>query len=292
MTGQRRYRVLLVSGLAIVAIVLLAAGLPDLQFMPGRSLPGRGGPAEGQEPAFRALPTTERPGLVFLIVGLVAILLLPFAIVQLIRSPELRKKVRRDLVLLILFFALWLALYAPQEVLEGSPTGSSPGPLAEANTLPAVESMLDSTANAPQWLIPLTTWALAVLVTAGLFGVVWFFWRRSHPVASPLEGLAQEAQDALAALEAGADLRDTVMRCYFEMSRVLRERRGIRRAAATTPREFEKQLRQAGLPQTHVERLTTLFERVRYGARIPDEGEERQAVDCLTAIVEVCKGSS
>jgi hypothetical protein len=81
------------------------------------------------------------------------------------------------------------------------------------------------------------------------------------------------------------------MRCYFEMNRILGQQRGLSRSVTMTPREFEQELRGAGLPEADVEQLTRLFESVRYGARIPDKQQERQAVACLTAIAESCTGS-
>ena len=86
--------------------------------------------------------------------------------------------------------------------------------------------------------------------------------------------------------QAGGDLRDAVLRCYRDMSRVLGERQGLARAQSATPREFEAQLAAAGLRDEHIRRLTRLFERVRYGARRADAGEEREALACLTAIVQ------
>jgi hypothetical protein len=132
---------------------------------------------------------------------------------------------------------------------------------------------------------------LAVLLSAGLVGIAWFIWRRSRRPAGPLEQLAQEARQALVALEGGADVQDTVMRCYFEMSRILSEQRGISRSETMTPREFELRLKGAGLPDGDVEQLTRLFESVRYGARVPGEQEERQAAACLRAIAKACKSS-
>ena len=61
-------------------------------------------------------------------------------------------------------------------------------------------------------------------------------------------------------------------------------------AVALNP-ELLRELKAAGLPDTHVQRLTRLFEGVRYGARVANEREERQAVACLTAIVEACTSS-
>ncbi len=167
---------------------------------------------------------------------------------------------------------------------------SSDGSLAPGlfPTLPTAEFV----AAPPAWLVLVTSLILALLLALALAGMVWWIWLRRRRAVHPLAQLAQEAQDALEALQAGGDLKDVVMRCYFEMNRVLREQRGITRPEAMTPREFERQLEQAGLPGEHVRQLTRLFENVRYGAKVPGEREERQAMTCLTAIVEHCRSLS
>jgi len=86
-------------------------------------------------------------------------------------------------------------------------------------------------------------------------------------------------------LEAGGDLKNIVLRCYRDMSRVLSEQRGIERELSMTPREFERQLQAAGLRDEHIQRLTRLFEQVRYGPQQADPQQEREAAACLQAIV-------
>jgi hypothetical protein len=131
----------------------------------------------------------------------------------------------------------------------------------------------------------------ALLVATVLVGLGWFVWRRRRRVVPPLEQLAQQAEEAIEAIQGGADLRDTVMRCYYEMSRVLRQQRGIERHRAMTPREFVAFLGEAGLPTGPVWRLTELFEQVRYGAKAPGQAEEAQALACLETIVEFCRST-
>ncbi len=97
--------------------------------------------------------------------------------------------------------------------------------------------------------------------------------------------MTREAQKTLEELRAGADLREEVIRCYYEMSRILGERQGLRRHQAMTTREFERYLEREGVPGIYIKRLTQLFEMVRYGAKRLGEPEEREAVACLTAIV-------
>jgi hypothetical protein len=90
----------------------------------------------------------------------------------------------------------------------------------------------------------------------------------------------------LAELQSGSDLRDTITRCYADMVRIFSEQRGMGRDKTMTPREFEQRLAAAGLGDMHIQRLTRLFELVRYSQRMPGEREEREAQECLAAIVQ------
>jgi hypothetical protein len=285
-TENRRILGLVFLGLAIVALIILAAGLSDLTFLPGRPLPRFAQPAGGLGD-LPALPGSELLGFLLSAFYVLGILLLPVAIVYVIISPEARKRVVRSLGLLLWLVALFLLMRARPEIfqeLQLQPL-DAPQP-GEFGVAPP-----EFVARFPPWLVVSTALALAALVVAGLVGVGWFVWRRRHPPATPLEQLGQEAQQALDALQAGADIQDTVIRCYLEMSRVLDEHRGLRRAEAATPREFEQQLKEAGLPDAQIEQLTRLFEAVRYGAKVAGEGQQRQAVDCLAGIVQACQRS-
>jgi hypothetical protein len=221
----------------------------------------------------------------YMVVVILAQILLPISIVYLILSPEARKRALKSLggLLWILALLLWVRVRPDFfSELETQPLDRSP---QDGVAAPTVEFVADP----PRWLVLVTALGLAVLVAAALLGIAWFVWRRGRRPESPLERLAREAQDALEALRAGADLRNTIIRCYFEMSRVLREQRGIKREETMTTREFERHLQEVGLPGEHVQQLTRLFEGVRYGDKVPGEHEERQAIACLMAIIEACK---
>ena len=60
--------------------------------------------------------------------------------------------------------------------------------------------------------------------------------------------LANEAQAALDSLDAGGDLRNAVMRCYYEMNRILVTKKGLLRSRWMTAREFETLVVAQGLP--------------------------------------------
>lgn len=281
---RKRQGLLLLLGLAIVALVVLAAGLPDLSFRPGRPLP-RFAQEGGEVGSFFSLPGTEFFAYLLTALYVLGILLLPVAIIYVIISPEARKRVVRSLGLLLWLVALFLLMRARPELfqeLQLQPfEAPSPG---DVGVGPA-----EFVANFPPWLVVTTALGLAGLIVAGLVGVAWVLWRRSHPPLTPLDQLAQEAQRAVDALRAGADVKNTVIRCYMEMSRVLDEQRGLRRAEAATPREFEQQLKEAGLPEAQIGQLTRLFEAARYGAKVADAGQERQAIACLAGIVQACE---
>jgi hypothetical protein len=283
MTTVRRnkLRTLILSGVAIVAIVLLSAGLSELELLPGQpfSLGGAGFEAQGFGPS----PVVEIIMTLGRVLFVLAWLLLPAAIIYLIKSPEFRKRVLKSLLSMLLFLTI---VYLFMRVWSGFDRGqeiqfpgvlSPPEPLSPAPTAEFV-------ADPSQWLVLAASLALAVLLVASLVGIAWFFWRRRRPESS----LGRLARDALQALEAGANLKNTVIRCYFQMARVLDEQRGIRRQQSMTPREFERRLEGEGLPGEPVRQLTRLFEEVRYGTMVPGEREERQAIASLRAIVEAC----
>jgi len=77
-----------------------------------------------------------------------------------------------------------------------------------------------------------------------------------------LELLAQRT------LSAGRDT-NLVLRCYHEMLDLLSQREHVAHAALT-PREFADRLRALGLRSEPIDRLTALFELVRYGHRRSD----------------------
>jgi hypothetical protein len=135
------------------------------------------------------------------------------------------------------------------------------------------------------WLVALVSLVLVALLIAG----IWYFWRRSRPVASPVTALAQAAIESI---QAGGDVQSVVLRCYLEMSEVLGQQRGIERGRAMTPREFAQHLATSGVRDEHIQQLTRLFEGARYGAQPPSSRDEHAAVECLTAIVRAYGGAA
>jgi hypothetical protein len=142
----------------------------------------------------------------------------------------------------------------------------------------------------PPWLGMVISLVIALIIVGVVVGLALLVARRRRSPDTALRQLARSAQDTLDALQDGADLKNAVVRCYLEMSRVVRERRGLQRQADMTPHEFQNELEKAGLPGEPVQQLTRLFEDVRYGDKAPGEREGQQAVACLQAIVAAARG--
>jgi hypothetical protein len=283
---RRRKRLLVfVLSIVIVAMLLLSTGLSGLAFLPGQPFPLGYSPT-GAWGMF-GLHQVKLFEVVFRVLIFIAALILPFSIIYFLVSREARKRVLLDflrlLPILVIVYLLAQrmqpsAFSAEQGLPQGSPDALEGTPVAN------VDAVL------PGWFLSVVSVGLALLVATVLVGLGWFVWRRRR-ADSPLEQLAQQAEEAIEAIQAGADLRNTVMRCYYEMSRVLHQQRGIKRHQAMTPREFVAFLEEAGLPTEAVWRLTELFEQVRYGAKAPGQGEEAQALACLETIVEFCRSA-
>ncbi|UCC61875.1 MAG: DUF4129 domain-containing protein [Anaerolineae bacterium] len=288
MLERRKLWMLLLLGTATAALILLSTALTGLELLPGQPFTLSREPSDSLGGS-KMLPGADILAPLFRAVTIIFGLLLPVFIIYFIVSPEFRKRVLRDLFFMLpLFLIFYLLMHRPPDILEQAEEAQPLGPLAEAFPRAPTPEFV---ATPPQWLVVAANLVLALLVAASVVGAVWLLWHLRRPRVSPLERLAQEAEEAIEAIQAGGDLKNTVMRCYYEMSRVLREQRGIRRQRDTTPREFERQLEQLGLPGERIRQLTRLFEKVRYGAKAVAEDEERQAIACLTAVVEFCRSS-
>ncbi len=211
--------------------------------------------------------------------------ILPLSLIYFIVSPEVRKIIlRRAVAMSLSAYAFFLMMrscgqLSSQELFNFSGVDSA----AQTQTR---ETALALSPQSAIWL----QWA-ANIIFVGLLAVL--FWRalqwwQARPAS--LRGLSAEAGLALDNLSAGADLGDTILRCYLEMNRLVHRRRGLRRKAAATPREFTAELIRSGLPESDVHQLTRLFEMVRYSGRPLGATEGRQAEASLRAIFEAGQG--
>ncbi len=288
---RRQLWILVALGIAVAAILALAASLAQVEFSPGEPFAFGTGmtmrpPPAGMSPDLPPLVRLLLRGLLLLTLAL-----LPFSIFYLIISPEARRRVLQNVIVFGVFLGLIYLLRQQMRFGEQENdflAGLGMRDLAEGA---AARTPAEFNAVAPQWLVILVSFVLAAFVAALSLGLIWAFLNRRRQPEPPdlLVELAEKAEEAREEIEAGGDLRHTVIRCYVEMSRIVRESRGVQRERGATPHEFEEQLRRAGLPGEPVHDLTQLFEEVRYGAKELGPWEGRRAVACLTTIADACR---
>lgn len=286
--------ILVLSGLSILVIIYLIASLGSLDL-------GSAKPfiivQETEALTSAKPPVWNSLGLVIAVYCVFLLIILYFLL-----APEKRKKYFRALAWLLLagiLVFLILSRMRPEnsaspsavetetQALDGSHSGISlsstptntpmPGIVPPIFTLPQVSSRLS------YFIVP-----VVLLVVAGF--LVWLVWRK-RKMGAPYEALAKIARTALDDIEAGKEWGDTILNSYYQMNRAVVDWRGIHRQESMTPAEFADYLVSKNLPGEAVHRLTALFERVRYGDKKSTREEFREAVDCLTAILDYCKGA-
>lgn len=288
-----RYWVLIIGSLALLALIALAASIDLLQLEPGVPLS-----IERLNPlSSMPTPTNNVADWILTAFRILMILfwvMLPFYIVYLIISKEARKRFLRDMammlpILLLLYFLTNsnMGQQAGQEMEGrfGFGEEETTGEVVEPPQLPEFQPP-------PAWVTTVTSITLALLITLIGVAVGYGVWRRAQDRERdrvPLKRIEQQAQDALAAIRAGGDLRETILRCYLDMLQTVEEYKNISRSRDVTPHEFENVLARRGLPREPIHQLTELFEQVRYGGFAPGRAEERAAVAALSAIVSACQ---
>jgi hypothetical protein len=282
MAKHRKFWILVAAAIAIVALFLLSSSLSTVELLPGEPFPWGLFMANSSEvPVY---PVMGDGTLLITIIRIAIIILLPLTILYMIFTKEGRKRALRTLILLLFFMLLMSFVAEKQTDLSGTSnemlTGASP--LEEMPFEPPPEFV-------PGDMRDLTTAlsiGVALVLTVIILTALYILWRRRRLAQDDtLIELAREAREALDEIQTGGSLRNAVIRCYVEMSRVISEKRNIQRGITVTSREFEEHLVKAGLPKMPVQELTRLFEDARYGDHDPAPTEEQRAVTCLSSIV-------
>jgi hypothetical protein len=283
-----KYWIMLVSVLALGALMGLAVGLENIPFRDGQAF----GRSEARTPrpnpidlinAVMSIPLKTQLGIWILFVLL-------FVFIGMLMSPEMRKRLIKIAIrVAITYWALWILFTRYRDVL--AQIGLNLAPLGETPNVPSngEPTPVFTPPQSASWMAYLISFAIVALMIL----VVWklnSIWREMNaPVfISPIHKLAGIARASLRDLSAGRDSTDVIMNCYYRMSDVILDKKHIDRSASMTPSEFAVRLEQAGLPSEAVRRLTRLFESVRYGGHKSDPAAANEAVAYLTTIVHYC----
>ena len=283
-TEQRKLFLFLLFLFILGGIAILSGGLTQLRFQPGKPFPqgapstppGSGGSGHNPQHAWlaEAIQHILYPTALFIGVA---------GVIGAIISPRFRRFLLHQLLpVLILFLIISLLLtffhadrnVAPAHTPAPSPP-AQPAVSGEGYTPPAV--------TPPHWSVILIALGAAIGIVGFGFAVWWRF-QRARPVPIEQDVLAELGEEAGAAVDrirSGANPRDVVIMAYKEMCDILSPR--VENPDYITPREFARRLRTRGMRNEHVDRLTKIFEDVRYGHR---EGPRfaDDAVSCLEEI--------
>ena len=279
MTDRLQRKIILYIGLIVIGIILLAAGLPALEFKPGAPLPGVESVQETTATNLvPSLPETR----VLLKFPLAALFVLVVVLIILYLLKNLQfKKILLLAGLLILIGGLFFLIDQIQlpsaeisaKITQTSESVSSPTPYE-----------FTPVGKPPQNLFIFV--AIGLCVAAAVAITILFF---QSPRKAPKRSLlAEEADLALNAIRNGEDMGDMIIRCYLQMETIVKEEKGIQRNESLTPREFEEQLAENGIPEEQILQLTLLFEKARYGNRESDFEERQLAIECLSSIIQAC----
>jgi hypothetical protein len=283
--AKKKIWLLLTLVTTLVALLTLSAGISLLELDPGANLiPENSSEKSSALPsnldATPSSPNENRVNLLGLLSKILFWGLIPLALLIYLFQPGSKRHIA---VLLVLLIAAIYLMATTSQMLAGVLEEQSPKP----QFTPIPTTLPGTPVSAPAFQQPTSAWAYAIsflilllLAGGGYYG--YHLWRKMNPPAAPLNQVAQEALDSL---DAGAEFKNVVLRCYFQMAKLLKQRQGISRDKAMTPREFEAALTATGLPEQHIHQLTRLFEKVRYSRTAIENEDEKAAIASLQALV-------
>ena len=296
-TKLDKYRILLLISGVLVLLLILASGISNIRMESGNPF----ALTWKQAPPGDSTPLGNGSWILVLIRGIMILIAISIPIYVFINllTPEGRKRLLKSIIQLA---GLLLIVYFLSRVVENAnkqeprqieqPTIQAGGDVGFSDGQP-IYPAADTNTSSP-WLDAGICLGLAAILAIMITVLAWGIYRASREAAGDaVSRLADQAQDAIEALQAGSNIRDTVIRCYIQMTQVLAEERNVHRDDAMTPHEFEQiLLNRLKLPETPVRRLTRLFEAVRYGDYHPGKREEMEAIDSLSAIAVACKNAN
>jgi hypothetical protein len=275
----KRISVLLLAG-ALVALILLAAGLSNLRLQSGTPFPGGGNPETGA-PSVGDLPALQTYSLplvrgIFAVIFLVLMLYVPARLVAFVR-------IRNVLLLLVIALGLFVLGYLLPDAAPGQPVVFPNEPADQS--APATTVTVTPLGQPPQWLI----WLVLSIFVVGIALLTFRLLKAWSDSARLKREILKEAEGAVTDIKAGKDFSNVVIRCYLQMTRVIEDQQGLERNVAMTVQEFEEILSSKGFPAAPIHQLTCLFEKVRYGRYQIRFQDEERAVESLDEIIRFCR---
>ncbi|MCD6495074.1 DUF4129 domain-containing protein [Candidatus Bipolaricaulota bacterium] len=287
-TRQRVFLIIILFALLAV-LSLLIAGINSVHPLPGKQLPNPF--ADVPEEVSGASPSGPDWGAQVIRILIQSLFALGAAVMLLflIISSKHRKQFAIIFaVLLIIALALSHIHKIPQGEQIAAQQDSMQLGIGEPPPVGQVHPEIPPV-NPTSWQIIL----IAVGVSLVLIAIGLLFFLKIYPAIRSrhsneedfLGDLGRSAGLAAHRIIAGDDPRAAILRCYQEMTEIMSQAERIPNYSYFTPREFSAHLRMRGMKNEDVDRLTGIFETVRYGGR-GGEAFIDEAVSCLQSIQE------
>jgi hypothetical protein len=290
-TIPKKLLILPIGLLTIGFLLLTASGLGSLEFAPGVPFPRQAEANFG--------PYTPSMALILVLFAIVAIFSFGlFLSIIKARNTLGLTIIGLAVVLGALFLMALVASAAHQELPESLPT---PIVLDEIEEAPLEEDetelfseFTETVANNEFEEPPLPAWisfTVSLLLILIVFSLAWLLLRKRFARNDDQRAAFVEiAEQAAREISAGQDWGDAITSCYAKMLEAVGETHKIGATEnSLTPAEFVALMVNARMPAPPAERLTHLFERVRYGGKQATQSEIDEAVACLQEIVAVCR---
>ena len=273
-TRTRQTRLALCYVVLIAVMFALIGGLHTIELLPGKPFPTQqpgagiemGGAPTGGWAAEAIIPVAIQ---VILIFGLAASAI--FAVI----SPQFRwYLIALVCVIVLIMFVLPLIqrMGIPPPAEQPAAEAEAPPEVEEVEGPPPVPVEVEiPPVRPPEWGVIMAAIGIALFAAGIALFVIPrlypLFRRRRKAGTFLLDQLGELASDAATRIRAGDDPRAVVLHCYKEMSNILSRVENTPNFTHFTPREFAQSLRARGMKDDHVDRLTGIFEQVRYGGR-------------------------
>jgi hypothetical protein len=269
-------------GIVLVVLFLLASGINSIQFREGTLF---------KKEVLDELSRLLEQFSIYRGVFLLCITLIPLALVVISMMNQARSQMnprsrRNGMIATLVQLCLWTLVFLllRKKLVNGDFKLPSAPPI-QAPNLPEISPGEAIPLHISPWLTFGIGFTILLVIVLGGWVILD---RRRRTDNKTLEILSFEAQTALNNLDSGVDLRNVILRCYYDMTQTIEIRRGVKLANEMTPREFEIILEKMGFPMKPIQQLTRMFEAVRYGDKNLGGSAEAQARECLTAIVRAC----
>lgn len=266
---------------ALAALLILASSVSQLQLKTGTLF----NKETIDELTLLLAQFAEYRSLLLVCAAIIPVIVLVSSMLQQTRYHQ-RPTSRRNNMLVVVFQLILLVMAFM--VIRGKILEDENNPLNPGQIKPPDINLAEGFERIPLNIPQIAAFLVGfVLLAAAAIFAFWLAGRR-HKDSSSREAIKQDALDALSDIEQGFELRDVIIRCYYEMTQAVEKSRGVKRDEGMTPREFEHRLVHLGIPTEPVTQLTRLFEDVRYGGRLPQPKTEEIARTCLQAIASAC----